>query len=276
MHFDEGKKYSAWRGGARAPRRPEGEKKGWLRKGEGGKPPQPANPPSTSLSPTSLSINAAAATSYIPTPFLSKLLAARNLIATDDESFTLMLLCWTPGKESPIHDHPCDGCWMRVVHGTVVETKYARDAANNRLTQLGTSAAGEGTVIYIDDGIALHKVGNPSQTEGACTLHLYSPPFRTCQIWLEQMGEGCGGATSSSSGSGSSAGSGSGSGPLSSSAEAGGTPAGGEQQKGAAEAGKGPVLSLDGALKTVVTYYSEFGEVVLHERGGGSSNGLCK
>jgi cysteine dioxygenase len=29
----------------------------------------------------------------------------RNLIATDDETFTLLLLCWNAGKESPIHDH---------------------------------------------------------------------------------------------------------------------------------------------------------------------------
>lgn len=30
----------------------------------------------------------------------------RNLIATDDETFTLLLLCWNPDKGSPIHDHP--------------------------------------------------------------------------------------------------------------------------------------------------------------------------
>lgn len=30
----------------------------------------------------------------------------RNLIATDDETFTLLLLCWNADKESPIHDHP--------------------------------------------------------------------------------------------------------------------------------------------------------------------------
>jgi hypothetical protein len=29
----------------------------------------------------------------------------RNLIATDDETFTLLLLCWNADKESPIHDH---------------------------------------------------------------------------------------------------------------------------------------------------------------------------
>jgi hypothetical protein len=32
------------------------------------------------------------------------------LIATDDETFTLLLLCWNPSKESPIHDHP----WVRL------------------------------------------------------------------------------------------------------------------------------------------------------------------
>mmetsp|Transcript_16702 Transcript_16702/g.30240 ORF Transcript_16702/g.30240 Transcript_16702/m.30240 type:complete len:212 (+) Transcript_16702:91-726(+) len=39
--------------------------------------------------------------------FESKKNYTRNLIATDDETFTLLLLCWNPGKESPIHDHPC-------------------------------------------------------------------------------------------------------------------------------------------------------------------------
>jgi len=29
----------------------------------------------------------------------------RNLVATDDETFTLLLLCWNAAKESPIHDH---------------------------------------------------------------------------------------------------------------------------------------------------------------------------
>ena len=36
-------------------------------------------------------------------------LYTRNLVSTDGESYTLLLLCWNPGKESPIHDHPCDG-----------------------------------------------------------------------------------------------------------------------------------------------------------------------
>lgn len=48
----------------------------------------------------------------------------RNLVATDSETFTLLLICWNPSKESPIHDHPCDGCWVRVRQGKIEETRY--------------------------------------------------------------------------------------------------------------------------------------------------------
>ena len=56
----------------------------------------------------------------------------RNLIATDDETFTLLLLCWNPGKESPIHDHPCDGCWVRVCQGKIQETRYEIDSKTDK------------------------------------------------------------------------------------------------------------------------------------------------
>lgn len=51
----------------------------------------------------------------------------RNLIATDNKTFTLLLLCWNPGRESPIHDHPCDGCWLKVLEGSVRECRYVED-----------------------------------------------------------------------------------------------------------------------------------------------------
>lgn len=38
----------------------------------------------------------------------------RNLIATDDETFTLLLLCWNTDKESPIHDHVSNYQYHRV------------------------------------------------------------------------------------------------------------------------------------------------------------------
>lgn len=58
----------------------------------------------------------------------------RNLVATDNETYTLLLLCWNPGKQSPIHDHPCDGCWVRVVEGSVKETQYKTNEVDNSLS----------------------------------------------------------------------------------------------------------------------------------------------
>ena len=107
----------------------------------------------------------------------------RNLIATDDR-FSLMLLVWNPHKESPIHDHPCQGCWMRVISGSVVEHRYARDAEAHRLVPTSVTTASTGDTLYIDDSFGLHKVANP--TDGlAMTLHLYSPPFTRCCIFLD-------------------------------------------------------------------------------------------
>jgi cysteine dioxygenase len=115
----------------------------------------------------------------------------RNLVATEDQTpasngFTLMLLCWNPGKESPIHNHPCDGCWFRVMGGSVREVRYTQPppgAASPALLLTGELVAATGAVSYMDDSLGLHKVGNPSADVPALTLHLYSPPFSMCRVW---------------------------------------------------------------------------------------------
>jgi cysteine dioxygenase len=101
----------------------------------------------------------------------------RNLISTDHETYTLLLLCWNPEQESPIHDHPCDGCWLQVLEGGVREVRYDRQL--NRVSQ---NEYRRGGLSYITDNVGYHKVGNPTQT-AAVTLHLYAPPFETCKCW---------------------------------------------------------------------------------------------
>ena len=41
-------------------------------------------------------------------------LYTRNLVAATDD-FDLILLCWNPGRQSPIHDHSGSHCHMKVV-----------------------------------------------------------------------------------------------------------------------------------------------------------------
>ena len=101
----------------------------------------------------------------------------RNLISTDNETYTLLLLCWNPEKESPIHDHPCDGCWLQVLQGDIREVRY--DKQLNCVSDLNYN---DGALSYITDNVGYHKVGNTTQNP-AVTLHLYAPPFESCQCW---------------------------------------------------------------------------------------------
>lgn len=101
----------------------------------------------------------------------------RNLIATDNEQYTLLLLCWNPLHESPIHDHPCDGCWLQVLQGKVRECRYDRD-----LRCVADEIFQQGEVGYITDSMGYHKLGNPTN-QPSVTLHLYSPPFQECRVW---------------------------------------------------------------------------------------------
>lgn len=91
---------------------------------------------------------------------------SRNLIATDDERYTLLMVCWNPGKESPIHDHPSDGCWMRVMHGNIQESRY-------RLPQKG----GDKLECFMDEThqgewILLKKFGTCSKSFKLFLTHL--------------------------------------------------------------------------------------------------------
>jgi cysteine dioxygenase len=139
----------------------------------------------------------------------------RNLVATDGETYTVLLLCWNAGTDrySPIHDHPCDGCWMKVLEGSVHECRYDRkeappqasllggDNASDQLVLTQETMAHRDDVVFISDHLGLHRVGNPSETVPAVTLHVYAPPFATCKIWCNSTTtttNNCGDKSSSS------------------------------------------------------------------------------
>jgi cysteine dioxygenase len=120
----------------------------------------------------------------------------RNLVATDHQTYTLLVLVWTPGKASAIHDHPCDGCWMRVLSGSIRECRYApkgnacvdggSDVSATCLECIQDDVYREGQVLHIEDCLGYHKIENPSSTKPAVTMHLYSPPFERCRVWLDE------------------------------------------------------------------------------------------
>lgn len=48
----------------------------------------------------------------------------RNLVAEYDK-FNVMIICWGPGSRSSIHDHSGSHCFMKVLEGELVESRFA-------------------------------------------------------------------------------------------------------------------------------------------------------
>lgn len=116
---------------------------------------------------------------------------ARNLVRKT-KAYELIVLCWQPRQQSPIHNHQGQDCWMYVVQGNMVEVQY--HCQKNCETDSWKIKEGDhvlcslGNTRYINDDICLHKLVN-STDEQAITLHLYSYPIETCNIYCCQTGK---------------------------------------------------------------------------------------
>lgn len=114
----------------------------------------------------------------------------RNLIATDNENYDLIMLCWKKGGSSKIHNHPCDGCFIKPLSGNITESIFKIDEETNSILPTECHNYCEGEVSYMADSMGLlHKVENASEEVEAITLHLYCRPFKSCKVW-SQCGKG--------------------------------------------------------------------------------------
>ena len=112
----------------------------------------------------------------------------RNLIHRTP-LFELLAICWDIGQVSAIHNHRDQRCWMAIAHGKVQVQNFRlvrQDAAAQTCELEPTSrfvidVANPGEV---DPEEPIHLVANP-QTFGsrAVTLHIYSKPFDTCEVY---------------------------------------------------------------------------------------------
>ena len=114
----------------------------------------------------------------------------RNLV-TLEPRFALMVLCWRPGQESPIHNHEGQDCWMAVLEGEIEEVRYPMPSPGDPgpLRPRATLRFGSGQVAFIRDEMGLHLV-RPAQASatGGVTLHLYSSPYDECNCYCPETG----------------------------------------------------------------------------------------
>ncbi|KAB8078580.1 RmlC-like cupin domain-containing protein [Aspergillus leporis] len=125
----------------------------------------------------------------------------RNLIDEGNGKSNLLILVWSPGKGSAIHDHAKAHCVMKVLKGSLKETLYSwPDQTKVEHGQLSPpqitreTIYSEDQVTYMSDQLGLHKISNPDPSNAAVSLHLYTPPNAATHgfsIFDEKTGKAC-------------------------------------------------------------------------------------
>jgi predicted metal-dependent enzyme (double-stranded beta helix superfamily) len=96
--------------------------------------------------------------------------------------FDLLLLSWNPGAKSPIHNHPCERCFLMALSGSMKETRF-KLSVDNSLEPVDNLPIPIGVATWISDDIGLHSISNAGDLT-SYSLHCYVPGFTTpCLIY---------------------------------------------------------------------------------------------
>ncbi len=96
----------------------------------------------------------------------------RNVIYKDDK-LEIVVICFSPGQTSTVHDHQGSNCVIRVVNGKILEQLFKDNGSH--LEFVSNHYLNEGDVSGLN-GIAIHQISNINK-EGTVLLNFYSPPF---------------------------------------------------------------------------------------------------
>lgn len=92
----------------------------------------------------------------------------RNLVYTDD-NIDVYIICWDRYQESKIHNHPDNGCLVRVMEGELIEYDYNE---NNKFIK--KNIINKNSISFKKGNYDRHNIINGE--DKSITLHIYSPP----------------------------------------------------------------------------------------------------
>ena len=93
-----------------------------------------------------------------------------------NEAVEMLVICWRPGQQTPIHDHNGSHGVVRVHQGLMQETIFAFDADKGLGYDTGRECpVGTVTGAEVPD---IHQLGNPETSgQDLITVHVYAPPL---------------------------------------------------------------------------------------------------
>lgn len=112
----------------------------------------------------------------------------RAHVASHSGLFDLLVLSWSPGAKSPIHNHPCERCFLMALTGSMQEIRFKKNA-DGKLHLVEVLPIPKGIATWISDDIGLHSVRNGGSNI-SFSLHCYVPGFtQPCTIYDALTGE---------------------------------------------------------------------------------------
>lgn len=120
----------------------------------------------------------------------------RNLIFKN-ELFELLAICWEVGQASRIHNHREQQCWMMVPIGRLKNQNYRVTARDPKTMTCRLEPSREFLITpsspcEVDQSEPVHQVLNLAEwNERAVSLHIYSRPFNTCEVYSLEKGTYC-------------------------------------------------------------------------------------
>jgi predicted metal-dependent enzyme (double-stranded beta helix superfamily) len=117
----------------------------------------------------------------------------RNLI-DKTPLYELVAICWEVGQGSSTHNHREQNCWMAVPIGRLMVQNYRvlfqdLKAGKCRLERTDMVEMNAANPMAVDPKEPVHRVYNPAEFNArAVSLHVYSRPFDTCDVYSEEQG----------------------------------------------------------------------------------------
>lgn len=115
--------------------------------------------------------------------------ARRELYRSERHGYGVVAMTWAPGQGTPVHDH--DGMWCveGVWIGALEIVQYellAHEEQRYRFQPAGTIQAGAGSAGSLIPPHEYHSIRNPSTTDVAVSVHIYSAPMTRCSVFAPE------------------------------------------------------------------------------------------
>jgi cysteine dioxygenase len=128
-----------------------------------------------------------------PYLFYAKSHYTRNLIFKC-ELFEVLAICWEVGQLSRVHNHRGQNCWMTTPIGRLRVQNFhvdSRDASHGTCKLIPTDSYEMDPTHpgVVEPEEPVHQVQNLKEfNQRATSIHIYSYPYSTCEVYLLEKG----------------------------------------------------------------------------------------